>query len=63
MMCRALLTFMYTNTVADNDLHEHAEELMDAADAYDLPLLHDKCERYLCWRLQVTVLTTDFGII
>jgi hypothetical protein len=48
---------MYTHTVADNDLFAHAEELMAAASEYQLPHLHQKCELYLCWKVQVSACT------
>jgi hypothetical protein len=44
---------MYTHTVTDADLNAHAEELMAAASEYQLPHLHEKCEMYLCWKMQV----------
>ena len=44
---------MYTHTVTDADLDAHAEELMAAASEYQLPHLHEKCELYLCWKMQV----------
>jgi hypothetical protein len=46
---------MYTHTVTDADLGAHAEELMAAASEYQLTHLHEKCEMYLCWKVQVSV--------
>ena len=50
---RAVLVFMYTRTIADTDLHANAPELMAAANEYQLTQLHEKCEMYLCWKVQV----------
>ena len=52
---KPLLTFMYTRTIADKDIHAYAEELLAAAEQYQIPLLHNKCEVYLCWKVQVGV--------
>lgn len=53
---RPFLVFMYTRTIADADLHAHAAELMAAANEYQMPQLHEKCEMYLCWKVQVICL-------
>ena len=44
---------MYTHTVTDADLNAHAEELMGAASEFQLQHLHQKCEMFLCWKVQV----------
>jgi hypothetical protein len=61
--CRLVLVFMYTRTVTDADLKDHALELMEIADLYQLKHLHEKCEKYLCWEFQVVILISPCGVL
>jgi hypothetical protein len=63
IVCRKVLMFMYTHTVTDADLKDHALELMEIADLYQLKHLHEKCENYLCCEFQVLVLISPCGVL
>ena len=54
---KALLAYFYTRTVADADLTKHALELLELGDEYQIPELCRKCEAYMCWKMQVCVMT------
>jgi hypothetical protein len=62
IVCRKILMFIYTHTVTDADLKDHALELMEIADLYQLKHLHEKCENYLCCEFQVVVLIYPCGV-
>merc|ERR1719154_1070198 len=50
---RELLHFIYTGSVNENVLKEKARELLAAADKYQLDVLKNICEDYLCSNIQI----------
>ena len=49
---KCFLQYLYTQQLADADLHKYPNELLALADQYNVPDLYYKMEHYLCWITQ-----------